>query len=223
MNMVDKIKNGSFVQWNNEVFGKMYGVFLKFKDASYAVSFEEGFPNPIDTLEEEDQITLVEDKNLVVANLGGIATSLVRRSEDELFTRGDDTQSFLRSAFISRQADYLFKLIEAFKEIDDSKTIARLVKTPDNVGTGTGVYVARGEYSGQGRSNHFAGLSISPRLSEQKASDYLYKKYSKGFHTIPGEVFHTVSTSHGDLAAYSVLEIPQSKVEIVKISEEIKF
>jgi len=221
--MVDKIKNGSFVQWDNEVFGNMYGVFLKFKDASYAVSFEEGFPNPLDTRNEEDQLTLVGDKSLVIANLEGIATSLVRRSEDEMFTRGDDTQSFLYSAFISRQADYLSKLIEAFREIDDPKTIARLVKSPDNIGTGTGVYVARGEYSGQGRSKHFAGLSISPRLSETKASERLYKKYPTGFHTIPGEVFNTVSTSHGDLAAYSVLEIPQSKVEIVKISEEMKF
>jgi hypothetical protein len=115
----------------------------------------------------------------------------------------------------------LKNIIQAFKEIGDPALIEKLLMTQDVSGTGTGVYVARGEYAGQGRSKHFAGLSISPRLPELKASRFLYGRKPEGFGTIPSEVKNTFATSHGHLVGYTVLEIPKAQVNLVKVDLEL--
>lgn len=218
--MTNNLKDGTFINWQDDTFGNMMGVFLTSRGVPLKISFEEGFPKGNEIYRNE-QITPITDKNLFLANLEGIATALVRRAEDELFTKSNDTNSKLYSAFVSRQADYLMNLITTLKQVDNSELITQmLIDAPGETGTGTGIYVARGEYAGQGRSKHFAGLSISPRMPEEKASRYLSRKHRKGFFTIPGIVQDTISTSSGQLVGYTVLEIPKNKIDLVTISEK---
>lgn len=214
MTDISEIKSGTPVRNEDDYFGNTYGILTREGDQNYFVSFLYGFPS-FGRVNPKDLVPV--SKELLLSNLEGIAATLKAKSSEQQFTEVADTQSLLYSAFISRQANRLSGIIKTLEGINDSESIDKAIKSEDESGTGTGVYVARGIYSGQGPSKHFAGVRINPRVSEREASKMLWKEYPEGLEGfIPEEVRDTVATSHGDLVAYNALEIPKSNVCLVR-------